>query len=498
MGAGMIWSLAKVLIFLLIVATLTLGAGLLLDTGGGIRIAAAGYEFTLGPLQALITFLVMIVLVWLLMKAVGLLVAVLRFLNGDETAISRYFDRNRERKGFQALSDGLIALAAGEGRLALNRAIKAEKYLADPHLTTLLVAQAAEAAGDTRRATEAYKEMLASDTTRFVAIRGLLRQKLAEGDTETAQKLAVKALEMKPRHLETQDILLKLQAESRDWKGARSTLGAKLKAGALPKDVYRRRDAVLALQQAQGILEEGASVEAREAAIEANRQSPDLIPAAAMAARALAQKGDRKGATRVLKKAWDAKPHPDLAAAFAEIEPDEKPAQRLKRFRNLVANHPQHEETRLLMAELNIAAEDFPEARRALGDIVETHPTQRALAIMAAIERGEGADEAVVRGWLAKALTAPRGPQWCCDKCQAVHAKWDPICDNCGGFDTLSWREPPERTGPSATGAEVLPLIVSPPKPAPAEEPQPAPPPSTDVAPEAEVIDLEAIVRRGG
>jgi len=494
----MIWSLAKVLLFLLIVATLTMGAGILMDTGGGIRINVANYEFTLGPLQALITFLVMVVLVWLLMRLVGFLVAVLRFLNGDETAISRYFDRNRERKGYHALSEGLLALAAGEGRLALNRAIKAEKYLADPHLTTLLVAQAAEAAGDTRRATEAYKELLSSDTTRFVAIRGLLKQKLAEGDVETAQKLAAKALELKPRHLETQDILLKLQAESRDWKGARSTLGAKLKAGTLPRDVYRRRDAVLALQQAQGVLAEGASIEAREAAIEANRQSPDLIPAAAMAARALADKGDKKGATRVLKKAWDAKPHPDLAAAFADIEPAETPPQRLKRFRTLVANHPQHEETRLLMAELNIAAEDFPEARRTLGDIVDTHPTQRALAIMAAIERGEGADEAVVRGWLARAVTAPRGPQWCCDKCQAVHAMWDPICDNCGGFDTLSWREPPERSGPSATGAELLPLMVSPPKPTPEPEVETPEPPAPAAPPAPEVIDLEAIVRRGG
>lgn len=490
----MIWTLAKVLFFIVLVVVLTMGAGILLDTGGGIQIAAAGYEFTLGPLQALIAFLAMVVVVWLLMKLVGLVLAVFRFLNGDETAISRYFDRNRERKGFQALSEGLLALAAGEGRLALNRAIKAEKYLADPHLTTLLVAQAAEAVGDTRRATEAYRELLSSDTTRFVAIRGLLRQKLAEGDTETAQKLAVKALELKPRHEETQDILLKLQAESRDWKGARATLGAKLKAGALPRDVYRRRDAVLALQQAQGILDEGASVEAREAAIEANRQSPDLIPAAAMAARALVQKGDRKGATRVLKKAWDAKPHPDLASAFAEIEPDETPAQRLKRFQSLTANHPTHEETRLVLAELHIAAEDFPGARRALGDVVEKHPTQRALAIMAAIERGEGADDAVVRGWLARALTAARGPQWCCDKCQAVHAKWDPICDNCGGFDTLSWREPPERTGASATGAEILPLIVSPPKTA---EPEPEAAPETKAA-EPEVIDLEAIVRRGG
>jgi len=50
----MIWSLIKVLLFVAIVAALALGAGYLTDSAEGIRIAAAGYEFTLGPLQAVI------------------------------------------------------------------------------------------------------------------------------------------------------------------------------------------------------------------------------------------------------------------------------------------------------------------------------------------------------------------------------------------------------------------------------------------------------------
>jgi HemY protein len=466
----MIWSLVKVLLFVTIVAVLTLGAGYLLDTGGGLRLAVAGWEFTLGPLQAVILACVLVTAIWLVMRLVGLLVAVLRFLNGDETAITRYFDRNRERKGYQALADGMMALASGEPRTAMARAARAERYLGSPQLTTLLTAQAAELSGDTARATEAYKALLGDDRTRFVGVRGLLKQKIAEGDMETALKLAEKAYALKPRHAETQDTLLQLQAGQSDWKGARVTLGAKLRSGALPRDVYRRRDAVLALQEAKTVIDESASIEAREAAIEANRLSPDLIPAAAMAARGLIAKGDRKGATRVLKKAWGAQPHPDLAAAFAEIEPDETPANRVKRFRALTAIKPEDEETKLLQAELNLAAEDFPEARRALGDIATRHPTRRALAIMAAVERGEGADEAVVRGWLARALTAPRGPQWCCDTCQAIHAQWTPVCQNCAGFDTLSWREPPEGDGPSATGAELLPLLVGAPKPAPAPD----------------------------
>jgi HemY protein len=467
----MIWSFLKVALFVAAIAALTIGAGLLLDTGGGIRMTVAGYEFTLGPLQAVIAVLILMALIWLVMKIIGFLVATLRFLNGDETAISRYFDRNRERKGYQAAEEAMMAIASGEGRLALARAQKAEKYLDKPGLTTLLVAQAAHAAGDTRRATEAYKALLGDPTSRFVGVRGLLAQKLADGDTVMALKLAEKAFALKPKHAETQDILLKLQSEQADWKGARATLGAKLKAGTLPKEVYRRRDAVLALQEARTVMDDAAGIDAREAAIAANKLSPDLIPAAAMAARSMIAKDEKKNAVRILKKAWTAQPHPDLAAAFAEIEPEESAERRVKRFKDLISAWPDHDESRMLMAELNIAAEDFPEARRALGDTATRHPTGRSLALMAAIERGEGSGEEVVRGWLAKAVTAPRGPQWCCDKCQAIQVQWAPICDNCGGFDTLSWREPAEGAGPSVTGSELLPLILGGPKPGPVERP---------------------------
>lgn len=459
----MLWSLLRILIFVVLVAALGFGAVLLLETrGSAVRIAFSGWEFTLGPLQAAIGAVLALVVMWLVLRLVGLIIAALRFLNGDETALSRYFNRDREKRGYQALSDAMVALAGGEARLAIVKAERAAKHLDRPEITDLLIAQAAEAAGDTRRAGQAWRKLLGHDKTRFVAIRGLMMQQLAEGDTDTALKLAEKAFALRPRHAETQDILLKLQAGHADWKGARETLGAKLKSGEMPREIYRRRDAVLALQEAKGVFAEEASIEAREAAIEANRKSPDLIPAAAMAARAYIAKGDAKHATRVLKKAWDMQPHPDLAAAFAEIAPEESPAARVKRFRTLTDVHSDAAETRMLSAELLIAAEDFPGARRALGDLPTAHPTRRSLAIQAAIERGEGADEAVVRGWLARALTAPRGPQWCCDKCQAIHADWRPVCDNCGGFDTLSWREPVEATGPSATGSELLPLLVEP------------------------------------
>lgn len=456
----MLWSLVKILVFVGVIVAITLGLGMLLETSGGVRVSVANTEFTLSPLMAILGLVALLAGFWVLLKVLGLLNATFHFLNGDETAISRYFTRNRERKGFEALADGLMALASGEGRTAMAKAAKAEKYLARPELTNLLTAQAAESAGDTKKAQEVYKRLLTDERTRFVGVRGIMKQKLAEGDTDTALKLAEKAFALKPKHEETQNVLLGLQAKTEDWSGARKTLNAKLKHGSLPRDVHRRRDAVLALSEAKEILAEGSSIEARETAIEANRLSPDLIPAAVLAARGYIEQGKPKYATRVIKKSWAAQPHPDLAAVFAEIVPDETPEARIKRFTALTRAQPDHPETKMLLAELNIAAENFPEARRAVGDLAETAATARSLTIMAAIERGEGSDDAVVRGWLTRALSAPRGPQWVCQNCQTVHPAWAPTCSSCGSLDTLSWAEAPETSVSMPAGTAMLPLIV--------------------------------------
>ncbi len=491
----MLWSLIKILIFVVLVAALTLGAGYLLETEGGIQITAGGTEITFGPLESVIAAVVLLVGVWIFLKLASLLVAVLRFLNGDETAISRYFDRNRERNGYKALTEGLMALASGEGRVAMAKAAKAERYLQKPELTDLITAQAAEMSGDTKKAEEVYKRLLKTDTTRFVGVRGIMKQRLAAGDTETALKLAERAFAIRPKHEEVQDVLLKLQAGNADWEGARKTLAAKLKHGTLPRDVHRRRDAIMALSQAKDILDEGKSIEAREAAIEANRLSPDLIPAACMSARALIEQGKKRPALRILKKAWEVQPHPDLAAVFAELEPDETPEARLKRFQLLFAIHPEHRETLLLKAELNIAAEDFPGARRALGDLAETDPDARVLTIMAAVERGEGASDDVVKGWLTRALSAPRGPQWVCDSCNNIQSEWTPVCTNCGSLDTLSWTTPPQAEISMPAGATMLPLIVGDPEPEPVEEPETETPTLVEVLDpvvEEDVVEAQA------
>ena len=453
----MLWSLIKILSFVAMVMLISFGAGRLMEAQGGVMIQYAGLELSFGALQAALLVLGLLVSFWLVLKLLGLVVALLRFINGDETALSRYFDRNRERRGFEALSDGLMALASGDGRDAMAKARKADRLLNRPDLTNLIMAQAAVANGDRQTAKATYKKLLMDPKTRFVGTYGLLQQHLQDGDTEVALKLAEHAFALKPRHGETQDVLLKLQAGQEDWRGVRTTLTAKLKHGSLPKDVHKRRDAVFALSQSRDLRAEGKLEEAQAYAVEANRLAPGLVPAALLSAEGHQEQKNVKQASRILRAAWQLAPHPDLAAGFAALAPDEASAARLKRFGQFTKGTESHPETKMLMAELYVAMADFDAARQALGDLAKTDPTMRALTILAAIERGDGADDQSVRRLLTQAISAQRDPQWICDNCGHVHHDWEPVCLNCEAIDSIAWKRPPMS---EAVSPDMLPLIV--------------------------------------
>ena len=69
----MIWLLARVLFFVAAVAALAFGLGLLIETGEGVRIAVAGWEFTLGPVVAAALLVTLVATLYPASKAASLL-----------------------------------------------------------------------------------------------------------------------------------------------------------------------------------------------------------------------------------------------------------------------------------------------------------------------------------------------------------------------------------------------------------------------------------------
>ncbi|MEL6479742.1 MAG: heme biosynthesis HemY N-terminal domain-containing protein, partial [Pseudomonadota bacterium] len=378
---------------------------------GYLTVNFAGQEVTLSPIAAIAALVIAFGALWLLFKLAGLVIALYRFICGDETAFSRYFDRSRERRGVDYLGKAMAALASGDGRTARIKAAKAEDLLNRPEITRLVTAKAAEMSGNEAEAKRYYKALAEDKRTSFAGVKGLLELARAEGDDTKALKLAEQAFQLNPKDEWVLETLYALQSRSFDWQGARKTLSRQRVAGFLPKPEANRRDAMLALAQAEDAEELGQTEHARQLSVEAAKLDPVNSEAVASAARHLAAAGSKRAATRLITKAWSFQPTPQLAASFAALEPEESPDVRLKRFKTLFDAKATGAEANLVRAELALSVEDWGEARRFISKVDEETPSARTCAIMATIARGEGEPEEVVRGWLAKALDAPRMPE---------------------------------------------------------------------------------------
>ena len=266
----MIWLLIRVAIFIAILIAAAFGVSTLLDTPGEISITWDGRQYVFEqPIEFVAVLLAGFAALWLAFWLLGLGIAVIRFVTGDETAVDRFFNASRERRGVRALTQGLIALGEGDGRTAMEKTEKAARLLDQPELTNILGAQAAAKAGDKARETEYLKALARDDRTKAIGVKGLLGQAMEDGDEERSKLLAERAFALRPKDGEVMDALFDLQTGAGDWAAARRTLAAEVRTGALSKDIGARRDAVLALAEARLALENGDAVRARDAALEA-------------------------------------------------------------------------------------------------------------------------------------------------------------------------------------------------------------------------------------
>ena len=67
----MLWSLFKIILFVVLIGAATVGATYLLETDGGIRVDIGAQEYNLGALQAVIALIVLVVTLWILLKLAG-------------------------------------------------------------------------------------------------------------------------------------------------------------------------------------------------------------------------------------------------------------------------------------------------------------------------------------------------------------------------------------------------------------------------------------------
>ena len=465
------------LLGLLVVAGLIIAAIFFADHPGQVEVVWQGWqvETSVGVLAAAAV---------LAGLAVALLFWLVSLILDSPRAFLRRRRERRRRAGYRALTQGMVAVAAGDPREAQRCARRADALLADPPLTLLLSAQAAQLGGDEMAAEKFFTAMLDRPETEFLGLRGLLNQALRSGDRGTALRLTERAATLRPGTAWVVESLFELEAREGRWEAAQETLAQAVKRRIIPRERARHHRGVILHELSRAALASGDRRRGRSLAAQAQALTPDLAAPAAHHARALLLDRRTGPAAKAIEGAWRTTPHPDLAQVYGTMHDGAPPLARVKCFERLAAQNPDARESHLTLAEAALEAQLWGEARRHLDralsapapaftarpassvpssyappgpgeDTSLTGPTPRLCLMMARLDEAEHGTG--TRKWLDRAVTAMPDPRYVCASCGGESLEWRSLCPHCGSFDALAWRTPAW-----AAAASPLPIAVEP------------------------------------
>lgn len=457
----------RVILFLITAALLALGIAWFADRPGEVVIEWLGYRIETSLLVAgfaVALLAAFIVAVW----------SIYRVILRSPDHVSLFLRHRRAARGHVAITRGLIAIGSGDMLQARKSADEALHLSPGDPLTLLLAAQTAQMEGDRAAAERIFREMTHREETRLLGLRGLHVEAQRRNDADSARLFAEEAAKSSPHLSWASQAALEYRCAAGDWAGALAALD--IMRPALDKADYRRRRAVLLTARAQA-LEPHDRDAARAQALEAVKLAPDLVPAAVLAGRLLAEAGSLRKAGKILDAAWLAGPHPDIAATYANLRFGDSARERRARVKRLADKMPGHIESALALAQASLDARDFTAARAALADFLRA-PTRRVATLMAEIEDAEG-DVGRAREWMSRAMRAAPDPVWTADG--AVSERWLPVSPVSGRLGVFEWKVPVAEIGierPPIEPDKIAPPAADAEKPSPPVPPVEATPPS--------------------
>jgi HemY protein len=449
----------RVVVFLVLTAAFAKYVAVwLADHPGEVSITWLGYhaEPPIGILIAVIACAA--VLLWSLMRLA---------LRAPRQIASTVADR-RAAAGQRAIVRGLMAIGAGDVGAARRFAAKAGRLAPQQPLLLMLQAQAAQLSGQSDGAAAAFRAMADRHDTKVFGLHGLFIEAQRRNDLAAARLHAEDAARASPSLAWAGQAALEFRCHDGDWPGALDALERNRKGGLVQSDMFRRQRAVLLTAQALSLKDRDPDA-ASKLAQEAAKLCPGLVPAAALAGRLVAEAGEQRKAARVLEAGWRKSPHPDIAAAYADLLPGASGRDRLLRVRLLARLAESHPEGALALANAALEAHEFAEARASLAPLLAT-PTRRVATLMARIEAAEHGDTGLAREWMARAVHAAHDPVWTADG--VIAETWMPVSPVTGRLDAFQWRVPvADLTPRGPTVQQASPPLQLPLSPAPAPKP---------------------------
>ncbi len=350
----------------------------------------------------------------------------------------------RQAKSYDAINKGLVAVAAGNPKEALKQAKRAEKLSDSNSLTHLLAAQAALASNDEKEAIARYTELLKDNDTRLIGYRGLFSLHVNKGHYEEAHSIVRRAYELHPKSRWAFHTLFEICIKTGNFNDALVLIEPAIKKQHLSVVKGKHYKAVLYTEIARIKKRADKEADIIDYYYKARKAEDHFIPALMGIIEHYIEQDQKRKVRKLIERIWQKTPRYDLLAYWHKAQEKTDAENLYKAAKKLTSVNPEHEESRLLLAEHALIAEKWGDAEEILNMLLNSHdiPQQRTLRLLCQLEERDEArqDPEKIRKLMFDMATARTLPHWVCSLSGIPAKEWQAISP-AGKFDGLQWAE---------------------------------------------------------
>ncbi len=419
----------RLILFIIILATMSIASVWLADHNGVISIDWLGYHIETTILFATIIFSILFFVL--------LTLAEWRFSSRADRVLS-------------ALTKGFAAIAVSDIKKAKSASVQVtrllKKHQSNMPIAHILAAQTAQLEGKADEANVHFSALLENKQTKFAALKGLLVNACQEKDLTQAINYAEQAYKMNAKAGGIAPALLLLYKQAGMWEKAYSFLKSYNRGAILSFsskgdefDVNQEKSTIAYLLSLK-FYKDGDVKNATNIIYTANKLNPAFIPAALFAVEIANKIGNKRKSLSIIEKTWKYSPHPELAKVYV-LDLEGKAL--LKKACKLMKINPTSSDSRKLVAEAYLALGNVEKSRETLLPALEDKETASLCRLMVEIEKSsDEVNKREVERWAVRAEYASPDSVWLCRKCGNTSPDWDIECGSCDAVDTIGWDYP--------------------------------------------------------
>ena len=450
----------KTIWFLIKISLVTYGAFWLLSQDGMIDINFLGYDVKTKTGLFLLSIIIIFVLAYALMKIVKTILS-------SPKKLIQLNETRREKVGYDKLTQGLAAVAAGDANKATSLSKSVDKLFGQNKtgLTLLLQAQAARLRGEENLAQTYFETMLEDKNAAFLGLRGLLKSSLDKGDYAAALRHAKSAYKNYPKQDWLLNLVYDLELKNHHWDAALSFSKKIEKYKILDEDkINSDRVAIYLMRYDFDKNEQGVDKAFYNLKM-AYKLSPDFPPVVLRYGAYLIEKNKVKKAQSLVIQAWKTNPHPQLAVLWNDLyqaQNKDNETKKLAYFQRLIEANDVSVESYIAVAQCAVDLGFWGEAKAHLMAAQKIESNAKIIDLKHQVEKNITHSDDTT--WLKNNDDITPLKRWTCLETGRVYKKWSAIAPPHDSFNTISWDYPMARPAPEIHSLSAAPILLTDPE----------------------------------